>query len=154
MKLLLANLGYSIFREDRTTGSGDGVFIMVKGDIIVSEQKEYTTDCEIIWLKLKLVGTKPLFIAAYYRPKEEDSYSADEFHRSLEMVSQQKGDIWVLGDFNYPKLDWDEEDVPFIRPGCTLTKLYEGFIETLKDFNLNMQMVREPTRGGNILDCF
>ena len=126
---------------------------MVKGDIIVSEQKEYKTDCEIIWLKLELVGTKPLFIAAYYRPKEGDSYSADEFHRSLEMVSQQKGDIWVLGDFNYPKLDWDEEDVPFIRPGCTLTKLYEGFIETLKDFNL-MQMVREPTRGGNILDLF
>ena len=44
-----------------------------------------------------------------YRPKEGDSYSADQFHRSLEMVSQQKGDIWVLGDFNYPKLDWDEE---------------------------------------------
>ena len=50
-------------------------------------------------------------------------------------------------------MDWDEEDVPCIRPGCTLTKLYDGFIETLNDFNL-MQMVREPTRGGNILDLF
>ena len=83
----------------------------------------------------------------------EALYSADEFHRSLEMVSQQKGDIWVLGDFDYPKLDWDEEDVPFMRPGRTLAKLYDGFIETLNDFNL-MQMVREPTRGGNILDLF
>ena len=139
--------------EDQTSSSGGGVFIMVKGDIIVTEQKEYKTDCEIVWVKIEIVGTRPLFIAAYYRPKEGDSYSADEFHRSLEMVSQQKGDIWVLCDFNYPKLDWNEENVPFIRPGCTLTKLYDGFIETLNDFNL-MQMVREPTRGGNILDLF
>ena len=152
-EIVPANLGYSIFREDRTSSSGGGVFIMVKGDIIVTEQKEYKTDCEIVWVKIEIVGTRPLLIAAYYRPKEGDSYSADEFHRSLEMVSQQKGDIWVLGDFNYPKMDWDEEDVPFIRPGCTLTKLYDGFIETLNDFNL-MQMVREPTRGGNILDLF
>ena len=122
-EIVPANLGYSIFREDRTSSSGGGVFIMVKGDIIVTEQKEYKTDCEIVWVKIEIVGTRPLFIAAYYRPKEGDSYSADEFHRSLEMVSQQKGDIWVLGDFNYPKMDWDEEDVPFIRPGCTLTKL-------------------------------
>ena len=93
----------------------------------------------------------------YYRPNEENLkkniYSAEQFHKSLEMVSQQKGDIWVLGDLNYPKLDWDAEDIPFIRPGCTQTKLYEGFIETLKEFSL-MQMVREPTRGGNILDLF
>ena len=60
---------------------------MVKEDIIVTEQKEYKTDCEIVWVKIEIVGTRPLFIAAYYRPKEGDSYSADEFHRSLEMVT-------------------------------------------------------------------
>ena len=70
---------------------------MVKSDIIAYEQKEFKTDCEIVWIKIELEGTRPLFIAAYYRPKEGDSYSADEFRRSVEMVSQQKGDIWVLG---------------------------------------------------------
>ena len=69
------------------------------------------------------------------------------------MVSQQKGGIWVLWDFNYPKLGCDKEDVPFIRPGCSLTKLYENFIEALNDFVL-MQMVREPSRGGTIFDLF
>ena len=49
---------------------------MVKGDIIVTEQKEYKTDCEIVWVKIEIVGTRPLFIAAYYRSKEGDSYSA------------------------------------------------------------------------------
>ena len=57
-------------------------------------------------------------IAAYCRPKENDAYSADEFRRSLEMITQEKGTIWVLGDFNYPKLEWDKDYVPCIKMGC------------------------------------
>ena len=52
---------------------------------------------------------------------------------------------WVLGDLNYPKLDWDKDDVPYIKAGCAHTKLYDSFIETMSDFNFS-QMVREPTR--------
>ena len=40
-----------------------------------------------------------------------------------------------------------------IKSGCAFTKVYEGFVETLNDFNLS-QMVRETTRVGNILDLF
>ena len=69
------------------------------------------------------------------------------------MVSQEKGDIWVLGDLNYPKLDWDTDEVPRIKTGCTHTKLYESFIETISDFNLS-QVVREHPRQGNSLDLF
>ena len=65
----------------------------------------------------------------------------------------EKGDIWVLGDLNYPKLDWDKDDVPYIKTGCAHTRLYDGFIETMSDFNLS-QMVRDPTIQGNILDLF
>ena len=39
-----ANLGYSIFREDRTSTSGGGVFIMVKGHIIATEHKDRLRD--------------------------------------------------------------------------------------------------------------
>ena len=114
---------------------------------------QFKTDCEVLWITLELVGRKPLFIAAYYRPKEGDALSTEEFQKSIEMVSQQKGDIWILGDLNYPKLEWDEDDVPFIKPGCSHTKLYDSFIETMCDHSLS-QMVREPTRSGNILDLF
>ena len=73
----------------------------------------------------------PLYIAAHNRPKENDAYSGDEFRKPLEMVSQQKGDTSVLGDLNYPKLDWDKNDVPFIKPGCAHHTLYDSFIETM-----------------------
>ena len=107
----------------------------------------------MLWVKIELVGTKPLFIAAYYRPKEGDADSSEEFKKSLEMVSLQNGDIWIFGDLNYPKLDWDVDDAPIRKPGCSYTKLYNSFIETMCDFNLT-QMVREAARSGNILDLF
>ena len=81
-----------MFRQDRTGNIGGGVLILAKNDIIASEQKQFQTDGEILWVKIELVGTRPLHIAAYYRPKENDSYSADEFTKSLEKVSKEKGD--------------------------------------------------------------
>ena len=71
------------------------VFIMVKCDIIIFKQKEYKTDCEIVWVKIELVGTKYLFLQLITAPKRE----TPEFHKLLEMVRQHKGDIWVLSDF-------------------------------------------------------
>ena len=52
-----------------------------------------------------------------------------EFGRSLELVSKENGDIWVLGDLNYPKLGLDKRDVPYIKTGCAHTSLF-GKINT------------------------
>ena len=73
-----------MLRQDRTGNIGGGVLILVKNDIIASEQKQFQTDCAILWVKIELVGTRPLHKAAYYRPKENDAYSAEEFTKSLE----------------------------------------------------------------------
>ena len=81
-EILPPDLGYTMFRQDRIGNIGGGVVILVKDDIIASEQKQFQTDCEILWIKIELVGTRPLHIAAYYRPKENDAHSADEFRRS------------------------------------------------------------------------
>ena len=152
-EIVPTNLEYAMFREDRTSNTGGGVFILVKNDIIATKQEKFQTDCEIVWIKIELVGTKPLYIAAYYRLKENDVYNADGFRKSLEMVSQQKGDIWVLSDLNYPKLNWDKNDVLFTKPGSAHPTLYDSFIETMLEYNLT-QMVRDPTRLGNILDLY
>ena len=126
---------------------------MLKDNIIASEMPQFKTNCEVLWVKIELIGTKPLFTAAYYRPKEGDADCSEELKKSLELVSLQKGGIWVFGDLNYPKLDWDVDDAPIIKPGYSYTKLYDSFIETIRDFNLT-QMVRKATRSGNILDLF
>lgn len=43
-----------------------------------------------------MMGAKPLHIASYYRPKEAGLPSPEEQIRSLDLVSINKGPIWIL----------------------------------------------------------
>ena len=74
---------------------------------MVSEQPQLSANCEIVWAKVQVFGAKPLLIAAYYRPSEHDLVSTEEIkqNNSLTRVDPSKQHVWVLGDFNYPKLD-------------------------------------------------
>lgn len=89
-----STLGYIPFREDRVTDTKEGgVFILIKYSLYATEQRQFKTNCEIIWIKLSIVAAKPLYIAAYYRPRESDAQSLEEFRKSLELVSTKKGNI-------------------------------------------------------------
>ena len=99
-----------------------------------------------------MVGAKPLLIAAYYRPSEHDQVSAEEFEKSLALIDTSKSHVWVLGDFNYPKLNW-EENQPVLKQNCPNPEIYQDFVSALDD-NCLTQMVCEPTRENNILDLF
>ena len=146
--------GYTPCRADRqSTTHGGGVFILVRNDIVSSEQPQFQTDCELIWVKLEVIGTHPLFIGAYYRPKEDDQASLLELHKSVENVRKKaKGNIWLLGDFNFPKFTWPENQ-PNMNPDCSHKQTYNLFRDFLDDFSFT-QMVKEPTRYNNILDLF
>ena len=89
-EIIPKDLGYNIFREDRTTGTGGGVFILVRDGILVSEQKHFKTDCEIAWVRVDVAGSKPLFIASYYRPRESDEHSLAELRKSIAMIRKKK----------------------------------------------------------------
>ena len=144
-------LGYTPYR--RKTGRGGGVFVLVRNDYICSEQPQFQTDCELIWVKLEVKGTHPLFIGAFYRPNEEDLTSILELTRSLEDVQKHaKGNICLLGDFNFPNLTWPDNQ-PLLKPDFSLNTVYEKFLDLIEDFNF-VQMVTEPTRQNNILDLF
>ena len=101
---------------------------------------------------MQVVGAKPLLIAAYYRPSEHDQVSTQELKNSLSCVDPSKQHVWVLGDFNYPKLDW-EENQPIIKQNCPNQEAYLDFVSIIDDSCLT-QMVSEPTRESNILDLF
>ena len=99
---------YTPFRADRqtTTKRSGGVFVLVKNNLVCTEQPQYRTDYEIIWIKLEIVGAQPLYIAAFYRPKEDDLDSIEQLRSSLDTLTDKKGTIMVLGEFNLPKLTW------------------------------------------------
>ena len=115
-------LGYTPYRADRdteTTRSG-GVFVLVSDTLICSEQPQLRSECEITWVKLVVVGSQPLYLAAFYKPREDDQDSLDMLRKSLDKLVGKKGNIMVVGDFNLPKFTWVDCE-PSIKPDCLVS---------------------------------
>ena len=145
------DLGYTVLRRDRVTTTRDGgVFILVRKQFTVSRVPELGTDCELLWVKIELLGSKPLYVGAYYKPDESDEHSLSELNSSLSQFVHKGNPIWLLGDFNMPKYNWRTSNAD---PCCKNLALYESFIDLIQDSNLQ-QMVDFPTRGENVLDLY
>ena len=110
----------------------------------------YHTNFENLWVQLNLAGSKSVLIGAYYKPHESDQASFEELIKSLTLVNQTNSTVWLLGDFNLPKIDW-ENLKPL--PDCGHPTFYRECIEALNDCLLE-QTVTSPTPGQNILDLF
>jgi len=140
---------YKMYRKDRTSKGGGGIFIAVRSDLNSYIVPELSTDCEIIWVAVKLAGRKTLYLCSYYRPHVSDEISLIKLGESLERVSRIPNGLLLLGgDFNFPNWDWHTMT---LKPCATYTGLHNLFIDMLHDNGLE-QLVMEPTRQGNTLD--
>ncbi len=140
--------GYSVYRKDRQTGRGGGVFIAVKDHFISSHETDLDTDCEILWVKLDIAGCKSLYLAAYYRPNANDQESLAQLAESLEKLRKKNSHIWVAGDMNLPGLDWPSCS---LKTNCPSPSQHSLFLEILADHGLT-QVTDKPTREENVLD--
>jgi hypothetical protein len=141
---------YKIYRRDRKDGYG-GVFVAVSNNIISERADELETEAEMVWVKLSIKGTKTLYISGFYRPHENDERALSELKVSLERISAYpKAHIWLVGDLNFPGIDWEGK---VLKPNCNYPTLHQDFLDTLVDNGMD-QLVNEPTRGENILDLF
>ena len=143
-------LGFTVYRRDRTDQKGGGVIILVNSNLISEEKTEYKSACENLWVQLNLTGSNSVLIGAYYKPHELDQLSFEELNKSLNLVNQRNSTVWLLGDFNLPKVDWEHLKP---KPDCSHPTFYRECLEALSDCMLE-QMVTSPTRGQNILDLF
>ena len=58
---------------------------MTRADLICTEQPQFKTNCEILWVKLEVA----LFICAFYNPKEGNQEDLLELRRSIEDVNEK-----------------------------------------------------------------
>lgn len=139
-----------IFRRDRVSGPGGGVFIAVSNKFVVSHQPDLETDCEILWIKLETFGSKSTFIGAFYRPSVSDMDSLTKLDASLCRLNTTSSNIWLAGDFNFPGINWE---TGLITPNCNYLHLHEIFLDCLNEHHL-FQIVKFKTRLANTLDLF
>ena len=107
------------------------------------------TNCEIVWVTIKIQGTKDLTIGSFYRSHTFGNTPEylNALRESLEKIRKSnKGQIILGGDFNLPSVDWDQSDV---RPGGLYANLSRQMLDIANDFNLE-QVVRKSTRKNNI----
>ena len=90
------------------------------------------------------------YIEAFYRPHENDVNSLENLNSSLDRLKNTNSNIYIAGDFNLPGIDLDLGITEF---NSRFKSQHDRFLDILNDHNL-CQIVKEPTRGSNILDLF
>uniref|UniRef100_A0A803JG40 Reverse transcriptase domain-containing protein n=1 Tax=Xenopus tropicalis TaxID=8364 RepID=A0A803JG40_XENTR len=136
--------GYTLFRRDREIKKGGGVCLYVKSDLKPCNKDITNENVESLWVEIsvRLKVTKKMIIGVCYKPPRIDE--GDEAQLLLQMEEASKlGQVVVMGDFNYPDIDWSN--------GVAKSEKASRFVNMLND-NFLFQAVQEPTRNDAILD--
>ena len=142
---------YTIFRKDRNINGG-GVFVATSDRIISYEIPDMNTVCEIIWAGLHFSGSKPLYLASFYKPPNTTSQPlealASSYNKLITLHKRSSPHIIIGGDFNLPGIDWET-----LQTGCTNKAKHEVLLDFLLDNSLS-QLISQATRptSNNILD--
>ena len=144
------------YRKDRNLNGG-GVLIAVRKGLIVDEVPLVGIDksCELVCVRVSTSGSAPaLYLLCYYRSQTDNvpNTSLDNLRSALEQVDRKVGNskatVIVGGDFNCPKVDWDNLS---IQPGNLIPKVCEKLIDVSTEFGLT-QVQMEDTMGDSNLD--
>ena len=152
-----SELGYTVYRKDRSNEGGGGVALLIRSCYPSTEVTlpDMCSGSEIIWVEIALRNHKKLLVSSFYRrPNDHTTAQLEYLQLSIEHVlSRYKSpnqSLTIGVDFNLPDIDWDNNSVR-----CTSSRrsLYDFFLSLTQDFSL-FQTVRDATREMNILDLF
>ena len=100
---------YNVLRNDRGSRGG-GVLLAVKSYISCLRRPDLEEDiCELLWAEIPLKNSGSYFLGVFYRPPSSNMNYLEGLKRSLEKVTvvSDHTNIVLLGDFNFPDIDWD-----------------------------------------------
>ena len=105
---------YKLYRRDRKVQQGGGVLLAINKNFISDEVEELHpgNECEIIWTKLEIKGSKTLYISSFYNPKTSDEKSLKNVDiLSVRRASQIKNvALFIGGDLNLLGWDWKNKN--------------------------------------------
>ena len=134
--------GYDIY-SNLTLVNGRGIIIYVKVKLHVRETKVGSSYQESVWITIGLQGGDELLVGCIYRSPNSDKNNNECLRSSIkEAYNMNKSHILIVGDFNYPRIDWES----WYTPGDDTSSDEYIFIETLRDTYLHQHVVSH-TRG-------
>lgn len=129
---------------------GRGMALHVKDSIRSSEVNSGTCSDGSLWCELKLKDRDKLIVGVVYRsPSSTEEQNKKLEIKIAEVVSSKPTHLLIMGDFNYPSIDWDSQ-----TSEGTLEE--RRFLDGFRDWYL-FQHVAQPThyramQTANILD--
>ncbi|KAH3696920.1 hypothetical protein DPMN_084403 [Dreissena polymorpha] len=88
MKSSILTLVTPLLEEIGKTKQGVGYSLLLKNCIVAQEATHLHTDCENVWVMVDIHGFKSLLIGSYYKPKEYDPHSLEEFKKSISIATK------------------------------------------------------------------
>ena len=138
--------GYSIYRGNHSSGSGGlgkGVAIYIHDTLNHSACPLFDSvafDCSV-WITVLLSDNKKLLLGTVYRSPNSSDENNERMLSILRTASSAKFDyLLICGDFNLPKIKWDENQ-------CLDSEISfsASFLETVEHLGW-FQHARAPTR--------
>lgn len=136
--------GFTLYRKDRQAvkpGRGGGVLLYVN-NILVSSACEILNSykAEAVWSNIQIDKGNVLTVGVCYKSPNVEECELEQLFCSIKHASRNQ--VLVMGDFNYPDIDWDS---------LNHDQSSSEFMNLILESYL-FQHVSEPTRDKNILD--
>ena len=144
MKMTNQNIkidGYTLSSNiEETDGTGVGIYL--NNSLFAREVIFNCNDhsVESMFLKIKLEKKSSLICGVIYRsPSHDNHYAVQELLRTL-TAKETFSHLLIMGDFNYPEINWDEQTTNTVETHPT-----NLFLKKVNDYYLT-QHVDQPTR--------
>ena len=136
---------YVVIRKDRCIGGG-GVFLALKDHLTFVDEPTFHGNAEMVWVKLCLNKSKPIYVCSLYRSPASSSETLFELNNILATIHECSVSpaILLAGDFNLPDLKF-EDGIGYINRNPTYG--YETnslFVEMMNGYGFE-QFVTQPS---------
>jgi hypothetical protein len=135
--------GYKSFTNSMIKDDGQrGCLLYISSELVANQVEVEAEFKDSVWAKIQLVSTDSLVVGCVYRsPSNSKPANAALNRLLLQMANGPHSHLLIIGDFNYPAIDWIH---------CSSTKMNENddsnlFLEAVNDAFL-FQHVTKPTR--------
>ena len=136
--------GFTLYRKDRFNvrdAKGGGVLVYINSQLVsIAVDKLNSKECESLFIQIGNIHKDGILFGICYRSNTASDYEIEQMLDAIATASSSR--LVVVGDFNYPNIDWDE---------LTCDAHSQRFFDIMTDSFL-VQHVLEPTRQNNVLD--
>ncbi|CAI9604872.1 unnamed protein product, partial [Staurois parvus] len=124
--------GYVLIRRDRVNRKGGGVCLYVRSDLRASVKENLVDgecdEAEVLWVELHMwVCTIKVIIGVCYRPPSVNEEVETQLLAQIQRAARA-GTVIIMGDFNYPEIDWNNGSTGTVKGQTFLNLLQDNFM--------------------------